>query len=117
MIDTFGKLFIYLLRPSTPNCMIYSEVGKLLLQVIVDKNIINSWLGLLNKDEHTSAYIMYIIILTLFTRNVYKAQWLCRIKYIWDNCGLSYIRDNQTTIGTATCKGNVYKPIEVLTLQ
>ena len=51
------------LRPSTPNCMIYGEVGKLPLQVTVDKNIINYWLRLLNKDDHTSADIMYTIII------------------------------------------------------
>ena len=84
--------------------MTYGEVGKLPLQVTVDKSMINYWLRLLYKDEHTSTYIMYTIIFTLLTRNEYKAQWLCRINYILDNCGLSYIWDNQATIDTATYK-------------
>ena len=107
MLESFNRKYlkkILKLRPSTPNCMIYGEVGKLPLQVTVDKNMINYWLRLLNKDQHTLAYIMYTIIFTLFTRNEYKAKWLCRIKCILDSCGLSYMWDNQTTIDTATCK-------------
>ena len=82
--------------------MIYGEVGILPLQVTVAKNMINYWLRLLNKDEHTSAYIMYKIIFTLFNRNEYKAKWLCKIKCILDTCGLSYIWNNHTTIDRAT---------------
>ena len=95
--------------------MIYGEVCKLLLQVTVDKHMINYWLRLFNKDEHTSAYIMYTIIFTLFTRNEYKAQWLCRIKCILHHCSLSYIWDNQT-IDTATCKRIIHKQIEDIAL-
>ena len=54
--------------------MIYGEVGKLQLQVTVDKNMINYWLHLLNKDQHTLSYIMYTIIFTLITRNEYTTQ-------------------------------------------
>ena len=44
------------LRPSTPNCMIYGEVGQLPLQVYVDKQLIAYWFRVLNKDVHTFAY-------------------------------------------------------------
>ena len=49
------------MRPSTPNCMIYGEVGKLPLQTSVDKQLIAYWLRVLNKDVHTFAYMVYII--------------------------------------------------------
>ena len=51
---------------------------------------------------------MYTIMYTLFTGNEYKLQWLCRIKCILDNSGLSYILDNQKTIDTAICKIKLY---------
>ena len=57
------------LRPSTPSCMVYGEVGKLPLQVTVDKQLISYWLRLLNKDESTLAHIIYIIVLNLFVRD------------------------------------------------
>ena len=40
MLESFHRKYlkkILKLRPSTPNCMIYGEVGKLPLQVTVDK--------------------------------------------------------------------------------
>ena len=73
MDQTFGdfKKFtcwenILKLTPSTPNCMIYKEVGKLPLQVSVDKQIIAHWFRVLNKDVHTFAYMVYMIALNCF---------------------------------------------------
>ena len=47
------------------NCMIHGEVGKLPLQVSVDKLVIAYWLRVLNKDLHTFAYTVYMIVLNL----------------------------------------------------
>ena len=71
--------------------MVYGEVGKLPLQVTVDKQLISYWLRLLNKDESTLAHIIYIMVLNLFVRDEYKVKWLCRMKNIIDSCGLSYL--------------------------
>ena len=46
MLEIFYRKFFYKiqkLRPSTPNCMIYGEVGKLQLQTSVDKQLITYW--------------------------------------------------------------------------
>ena len=50
------------------------EVGRLPLQVTVEKNMINYWLHLLNKDEHTLSHIIYTIIslYNLSNRNEYN---------------------------------------------
>ena len=68
--------------------MVYGEVGKLPLQVTVDKQLISYWLRLLNKDQSTLAHIIYIILLNLFVRDEYKVKWLCRVKNIIGSCGL-----------------------------
>ena len=94
MLETFYIKFlkkILHLRPSTPSCMVYGEVGKLPLQVTVDKRMINYWIRLLNKDSTSYASIIYTITLKLFISGEYKTQWLSRVKCILDNCGLSYI--------------------------
>ena len=75
--------------------MICEEVGKLPLQVSVDKQLIAYWFRVLNKDVHTFAYKVYMIALHLFRRDEYKSQWLKRVKYILDSCGLSYMWYNQ----------------------
>ena len=115
MLEVFFKKFIkkiLKLRPSTPNCMVYGEVGRLPLQVTVDKYMVNYWLRLLNKDETTIAHIMYKTVFNLFTRDEYKAQWLCRVKTILDNCGLSYMWVDQHTIDTRRCRIIIQKRIE-----
>ena len=105
------------LRPSTPNCMIYGEVGKLPLQTSVDKQLIAYWLRVLNKDIHTFAYMVYMIALKLFRRNEYKSQWLKRVKYILDSCGLSYMWYQQQELSTKQCRVIIHQRIEDIALQ
>ena len=105
------------LRPSTPSCMVYGEVGKLPLQVTVDKQLISYWLRLLNKDESTLAHIIYIIVLNLFVRDEYKVKWLCRVKNIIDSCGLSYLWFNQNKIDTKQSKQILHNRIAGIALQ
>ena len=69
----------------------YGEIGKLPLQVTIDARLMSFWLRLLNKEESSSAHIIYMIAHNLIVRDVYKAKWLCRVNHIVDNCGLSYI--------------------------
>ena len=69
--------------------MIYGEVGKLPLQVSVHKQQIAYWFRVLNKDVHTFAYKVYMIAYIFFRRDEYKSQWVKRVKYILDSCGLS----------------------------
>ena len=115
MSETFHRKFfkkILKLRPSTPTCMVYGEVGKYPLQVTINKYIVSYWLRILNKEHSTLAHIVYIIALKLYTTGSFKAQWICKIKSILDNCGLSYIWDNQEEIDTRQCKILIYKQIE-----
>ena len=62
------------LRPSTPNCMVYGELGVLPLQIAIDKCIIGYWFRLLSK--HHSAYSYYInrMTSTLFSNGLYKTH-------------------------------------------
>ena len=96
--------------------MIYGEVGKLPLQVSVDRHLISYWLRILDKDENTLAHIMYMIALHLFFRDEYKTIWLCRVKCILDNCGLSYMWCDQHVINTQQCKLIIHTRIEDIAL-
>lgn len=120
MLETFYKKFIkkiLKLRSSTPNPMIYGEVGKLPLQVYVDKRLMSYWFRILLKDDNTYVHIYYMITLRLFNLNVYSCKWLCRVKCILDNCGLSYMWDNQQYIDNKQCKLLVHQQIEDQALQ
>ena len=92
----------------------YVEAGKLQSQIKVDKQLITYWFRLLNKDEQSFAYIVYMIVLKLFLRDEYKALSLCRVKCILDNCGLSYMWYNQHLIDAKQCNNITCKRIEEL---
>ena len=120
MLELFFRKFlkkILGLRPSTPNCIVYGEVGKLPLQIKVDKQLITYWFRLLTKDDQTFAYIVYMIVLKLILRDEYQACWFCRVKCILDNCDLSYMWYNQHLIDAKRCKIITCKRIEDIALQ
>ena len=111
-----GNLFkkILYLTPSTPSCMVYGEVGKLPVHITIDKRIMSFWLRLLNKEESSLAHIVYMIAHNLFVRAVYKAKWLCRVKHIVHNCGLTYL--NQSMMDTNHAKQLIHTRIEEVAL-
>ena len=100
-----------------PQSMISWEVTKLPLQTSVDKQLIAFWLRVLNKDAQTFAYMVYMIALKLFRRDEYKSQWLKRVKYILDSCGLSYMWYQQQELSTKQCKVIIHQRIEDIALQ
>ena len=101
----------------TPSFMIYGEIGKLPIQISVDKQLIAYWFPVLNKDVHTFAYMLYMIALNFFRRDEYKSQCLKRVMYILDSCGLSYMWYTQHAIPTKQCKVIIHRRIEDIALQ
>ena len=62
MLEIFHRNFLkklLYLRPSTPNCMVYGELGVLPIQVAIDKRIIGYWFRLLSKTP-LSILFLYI---------------------------------------------------------
>ena len=102
MLEIFHRNFlekILHLRPSTPNCMVYGELRVLPLQVAIDKRIIGYWFRLLSTHHSAYSYCIYRMALTLFSNDLYKTHWICKVKSILDNCGLSYMWEYQCTLG------------------
>ena len=62
------------------------------------------------------AHIAYMIAHNLFVRDVYKAKWLCRVKNIVDNCGLSYLWLNQSMMDTNQAKQLIHTRIKEVPL-
>ena len=119
MLKIFYRKFIFKilhLRPLTPSCMVYGEVGKLPLQVTIDKRRMSFLLYLLNKEEFSLAHIVYMIAHNVCVRDVYKAKRLCKVKNIVDNCSLSYLWLNQSMIDTNHAKQLIHTRIEEVAL-
>ena len=81
------------LRHSTPNSMVYGELGVLPQQIAIDKRIIAYWFRLLSKYNSTYSYCLCRMALTLFSNDLYKTHLICKL----DNYGLAYMRENNAT--------------------
>jgi len=120
MLEVLFRKFIkkiLKLHRSTPNAMIYGEIGKLCLQARVDKHMISYWLRLIIKEHTTLSYTFYSIALKLYDTGTYELNWLKRVKYILVNCGLSYIWDRQDDIDTSRAKIIIHSRIDDLETQ
>ena len=90
-------------RGSTPNYMVYGELGRFSLDIIVKRRMVLFWNSLL-QEEHKLSSIMYRVMLKLHSRYPTKFKWISYVKSIFDDCGLSFIWDDQLTIEKKTLK-------------
>ena len=86
------------MKTSTPNAMVYGETGSPPLVLTIKLKMINFWMRMVIGKQEKLMSKMYRVLLNLFNNNVYKSPWLNFIKNILDNCGLTYVWDNQDKI-------------------
>ena len=103
--------------------MIYGKIGKLPMQVSVNRHLISYWLRILDKDENTLAHIIINIILgnacasaALIALAQGPQIQYNTVKCILDNCALSYMWCGQQVINTQQCKLIMHKRIEDIAL-
>jgi len=90
----FCKLLLSL-KKTTPNCMVYGELGVSPLNLSIQVRMLNYWLrNLLSKDSKYSN-ILYRIIYYKYINDFFQCPWLNYIKRILDNCGLSNVWEFQ----------------------
>jgi hypothetical protein len=87
------------LRKSTPNFMVYGELGRVPLKIKVYKHMIGFWYKLVNqKDVLTLSQRVYNYLELDTNVNNYENTWLNCIKNILDGCGLSDIFYNPINV-------------------
>ena len=72
---------------STPNCMVYGEVGKYPIIHSVNKRMISFWANISEGKSSKLSSIMYKIIYKLHLDGSYHSPWLMHIKKILCNTG------------------------------
>ena len=81
-------------KKSTPHCMLYGDLGRFPLSILIKKRIIGFWYRLINNDYNLSSLLYKIVVNDYYVNsNVYS--WLNCVKDIFNECGLSYIWYNQ----------------------
>ena len=87
----FCKLLLKV-KKSTPNYMIYGEVGAYPLYCSVKSQMINYWINILCSKNNKLTSILYSLILSkTYIDPTFSSNWLNCIKAILDDCGLSYV--------------------------
>ena len=103
-IEVFYKKFLKStlgLAKTTPDCMVYGEVGKMSLQYVIDKRMVNFWLKVIMGKSFKLTNIVYRVLLNMHLNNTFHSPWLLKIKSIYDNCGISYIWLEQKFTGSS----------------
>ena len=83
------------LKNSTPTSMILGETGYLPLEYHIKLKIMGFWVSLISGNRDKLSYKMYFLCLTLYNDGLLEFEWLQYIKSILDECGLTYVFENQ----------------------
>ena len=80
----FCKIILHV-KKSTPDFMVYGELGRFPLGIYVKLRIINYWAKLLTGKQEKIPAILYNFSLLNYGTNIH---WLKSVKSILDECGL-----------------------------
>ncbi len=78
------------LKQSTPNFMIYGELGQYPLSIKIKLRMVDLWIRL-NRNENKISSILCKLLSIYYTNYGFENKWICYVKSIFDNCGMSNI--------------------------
>ena len=81
-------------RNTTPNFMVYGELGRFPLQIRVKCRMISYWCKVVNNSSKLSSSL-YRLMLSLKNHGHYVFKWIDSVESIFNNTGLGYIFINQ----------------------
>jgi len=96
-LQTFVK---FKKKKSTPNFMIYGELGAYPMSVYIKLRMVNYWSKLINGKDSKLSLILYKYIYINTLHGQYQSSWFDNVKSILDNCGFSNIWESE---GNFTC--------------
>ena len=92
-------------RNSSPNLLVYGELGRFPMETIVKQHIILSWKSLLT-DSNKLSHIVYKLMLRIHETRPLKFKWISYTKSILNDRGLSFIWNDQIPINRLLLKIN-----------
>ena len=86
--------FILNLKPSTPNCMIFGELGVKPISLQVKARLLCFWSKLVTSKDSKICHILYNTALKLHNNNIVIFPWISCVNNVLNDLGLShYFRD------------------------
>ena len=99
----FCKLLLRL-KTTTPNCIVYGELGRYLVENDIKLRMISYWGKLISGKDTKLSSICYRLLHQLSQESNINSSWLKYIKNIFDECGLSYVWINQNFLNDVWLK-------------
>ena len=78
VLDTvYLKFCKYLLslKTSTPNCMVYGELGTYPVSITIKVRLVSYWLNIISADENKISKQMYNLMYNLHQNDTYQSDW------------------------------------------
>ena len=79
------------LKKSTPNVMVYGELGRFPLCIYLKLKALSFWFKLVGSKATKLNHRVYECLIHLHNAGIYSSKWLLYIEHILNLCGLSYI--------------------------
>lgn len=94
------------LRNNTPNYMVYGELGRFPIEIVIKLRMVTFWNNLLlNRSKLGS--ILYSLMFKIQENNQSNFRWMTYIKSIFDETGLSFVWNDQLPMNKELIKSVV----------
>ena len=100
------------LRLSTPNFMVYGELGRHHLNIRVQLRMISFWCKLIQNENKLSG-ILYKLMFNLQTNDGYDFRWISHIRSVLDRTGLGYIFTSQIHVKFCNLKPLLFERLQI----
>ena len=110
VVDKFQLKYLKIilqLKQSTPNVMIYGELGITPLSTQIKSRVLNYWGKIVNSKHDKIISILYRTTHNLYTLNNIKSDWVCFVRNNLNDLGLSHFWINQNVESPASFKNTV----------
>ena len=81
--------YILKVKNGTPNCMLYGELGRYPIDIIIKCRLIAYWHKLVTGNINKMAHSMYETLLNLYRNDTFKCDWLSFVHRTLNECGMS----------------------------
>ena len=96
-------------KKSTAHCMIYGELGRIPLHILIKARMVGFWQRIMCGKREKNSYTLYSILYQLSKRGIYHSKWLLDIKNTLYECGFNLMWDNQIIAKSDNISKNVKK--------
>ena len=91
----------------TPSVMVYGEVGKFPIECVIKSKMVMFWNGLLDNSSNKWSQVLYNIVLEHDKKGYLQSEWCSHIRKILNDCGLSYLWQQQNHVNKEWLKKTI----------